>query len=72
MEHIIVTELADGFVLLTPDAGYKLYHETSERYHSEAVVPEESMRYFTAVKVAEPTDEDPISAAEALRIITGM
>ena len=71
MEHIIVTELPDGFFLLTPEAGYTLYNETAQRYYSEAVVKEDSVKRFAAVKAAEPTDDDPIMPAEALRIITG-
>lgn len=71
MEHIIVTELKDDFLLLTPEAGYKLYNEVAQRYYSEAIVNKDSVKRFTAVKAVEPTDEDPISPAEALRIITG-
>ena len=71
MEHVIITEMGDDFLQLTPEAGYKLYNEAVQRYYSEAVVKKDAVDRFAAVKVAEPTDEDPISPAEALRIITG-
>ena len=71
MEHIIVTDLGNGLLRLTPEAGYRLYNDIAQRQYTEAVVKEENVGLFVAVKVAEPSDDDPIGAAEALRIITG-
>lgn len=71
MEHIIETILPNGYTRLTPEAGWSLVDARTNTSHSEAIVAEKSKAYFTAVKVAEPTDEDIISDAEALKIITG-
>ena len=71
MEHIIITELANGLFRLTPEAGWALVDKRTKKTYSEAEVPEKAQRYFAAVKIAEPSDDDLIGAAEALRIITG-
>lgn len=47
MEHIIVTELADGFLRLVPEAGYILYNDTYKRAYSEAIA--KSTEGFRAV-----------------------
>lgn len=51
MEHINVTQLADGYVRLRPEAGYKLFSVSLNRTVSEAVVKEESMYNFKAIAV---------------------
>lgn len=71
MEHIIETILPNGYTRLTTEAGYALVNLRTNTTHSEAVVSENQKQAFAAVKVAEPSDEDYISDAEALKIITG-
>ena len=53
MEHVTITELSNGYVRLTPEAGYALYCD-----HIGAVVPEavvKSPRGFRAI----PSSESP-------------
>lgn len=50
MEHIIIKELANGFVQLTAAKGYKLFSIRLNRTVSEAVVLPEDVKDFKAVK----------------------
>lgn len=49
-QHIKIKKLADDLYKLTPDAGYVLYNKISSTRHSEAVVKEERIKDFVAVK----------------------
>ena len=49
-QHIKIKKLADGLYKLTPDAGYVLFNKVSSTRHSEAVVKEERIKDFFAVK----------------------
>lgn len=50
MEHIIVKELASGYLLLTPEAGFRLRHKASGAFYSEAVVKPADKDLFQAVE----------------------
>ena len=50
MEHIKITKLDDGYVRLAPKRGWKLYSVRLDRVVSEAVVKEENIKDFKAVK----------------------
>lgn len=74
MEHIEVTRLDNGMLLLRPAEGYALHNIITDRYYSEAIVAR--TKYWEAVRLEDvpvpiPTDEDEISDAEALNIILG-
>jgi len=49
MEHIIVTQLPDGFLRLVAEAGYKLFSLALRRVVSEAVVDGDHANKFTAI-----------------------
>ena len=49
--HIIISQLPSGYFRLTAEEGYRLYNPVLERYFSEAVVSEESIKDFIAVPV---------------------
>lgn len=49
MEHIIVSERADGSRMLRAEEGYRLYNVNAQRFFSEAVVAEEDMKNWKAV-----------------------
>ena len=49
MEHINVTQLADGYVRLRPEAGYKIFSVSLNRTVSEAVVKEAQSDSFKAI-----------------------
>lgn len=51
MEHITIKELDGGLVRLTPNKGYRLYNKMVQQYYSEAVVKENEIKKFEAVKV---------------------
>lgn len=50
MEHIKITKLADGYVRLAPKRGWRLYSVRLDRVVSEAVVKEENIKDFKAIK----------------------
>lgn len=50
MEHITITPMADDLYKLAPEAGYVLLNKVTRTHHSEAVVKEERIKDFTAVK----------------------
>ena len=37
MEHIIVTDLQNGYFKLVPEEGYRMYNRYNHEYYSEAV-----------------------------------
>ena len=47
MEHIKAEELQDGFYKLTPEEGYKLYNQVTQRTYSEAIT--KTPRDFVAI-----------------------
>lgn len=49
MEHIIITPIGNGYLRLSPEAGYILVNVISGRRHSEAVVKEGEEGNFKAV-----------------------
>lgn len=50
-EHIIVTPFTNGYVRLTPEAGYQLLNIITEKVYSEAVVEEKDMHNYKAVEI---------------------
>lgn len=50
MEHIIIKNLANGYVKLTPEEGWALYNESTKQTYSEAVVKESEAARFVAKK----------------------
>lgn len=50
MEHIIIKELASGYLLLTPEVGFRLRHKASGTFYSEAVVKAADKNIFQAVE----------------------
>lgn len=48
MEHIIIIELNDGYKLIKPEDGYRLYNTVTQRYYSVAEVKD--VRPYIAVK----------------------
>lgn len=48
MEHIIITELPDGYKRLVAEEGYKLYNTVTRKYYSEAEVKD--VKPYIAVK----------------------
>lgn len=59
MEHITQKDLENGMVMLTPDDGYMLFDERTQKRHSEAVVKKEYVRYFNAMPI-----EDGVKAEQ--------
>ena len=53
MEHINIKPLGDSLFLLTPDKGYKLYNEVTQRTYSEATCQEGNVKDFIAVTTGE-------------------
>ena len=53
MEHIIITDLGDGYKRLVAEKGYRLFNKSTQKYYSEAVVKDISN--FTSVKVQNVT-----------------
>lgn len=51
MEHINVKNLGNGMVRLTPDNGYMLMDDRTKKLYSEAVVKEDDVKHFRAVKI---------------------
>jgi hypothetical protein len=51
MEHINVKNLGNGMVRLTPDNGYQLYDDRTQRTYSDAVVKESDVKHFRAAKI---------------------
>lgn len=50
MEHIIITELHDGYVKLQAEYPYKLFSIPLQRVVSEAVVLKEKISQFKAIE----------------------
>ena len=50
MEHII-TPIAEGYLRLTPEAGYILVNTISNRHYSEAEVKESKVNNFKVEKI---------------------
>lgn len=48
MEHIIIEELENGYKLLKPEEGYRLYNTVTQKFYSEAIVKDTTG--FVAVK----------------------
>jgi hypothetical protein len=51
MEHIIITPIAEGYLRLTPEAGYILVNKKTRKHYSEAAVLEEGVSDFYAVEL---------------------
>jgi hypothetical protein len=51
MEHVTITNLGNEIVRLTPDNGYQLYDDRTQRTYSDAVVKESDVKHFRAVKI---------------------
>lgn len=49
MEHIIIEELENGYKLLKPEEGYRLYNTVTQKFYSEAIVLE--VKDYIAVEV---------------------
>lgn len=49
MEHIIVTDIGNGYKRMRPAIGYTLYNKMTRMYYSEAVT--KTTRYFSAVQL---------------------
>lgn len=49
MEHITITTLENGYVRLTPEAGYALLNKITNVTYSEAVIKEADMDRFTVI-----------------------
>ena len=47
MDNIKIEETQDGFYKLTPDEGYKLYNQVTQRTYSEAIT--KTPRDFVAI-----------------------
>lgn len=48
MEHITITTLENGYVRLTPEAGYALLNTITQETYSEAVVKDKDKGRFIA------------------------
>jgi len=48
MEHIIVTDLSNGYYLLKPEDGYELYSEMLDRVVPEAIVSKQGKTEFSS------------------------
>lgn len=51
MEHITIKEIGNDLFQLTPEQGYKLYNEATQRTYSEAVCSYDEIKDFKAVAV---------------------
>lgn len=65
MEHIIITQLDNGLLRLTAEAGYRLYNDISQRYYSEAEVA--STEGFRAVLSGIPPEPHERTLEDAKR-----
>lgn len=52
MEHIIITELPDGYKRLTAEEGYKLFNTITQKYYSVAEVRDVNP-YIAVADIAE-------------------
>lgn len=51
MEHIVITELQDGYFRLAPETGYQLMNKKSGRLYSEVVTKEQAENDYVAVEI---------------------
>ena len=63
MEHIIITELDNGYLRLVPEAGYILYNDNAQRSYSEAVV--KTANGFRAILSSTPPEPHVRTLEEA-------
>lgn len=49
MEHIIVTDLDNGYKKLVPEEGYRLLNKYTQAYYTEAIV--KNTKPYVAVKI---------------------
>lgn len=50
MKHLVITPIAEGYLRLTPEAGYILVNKILNRHYSEAEVKEGEEKKFKAVE----------------------
>lgn len=49
MEHIVITHLENGYVLLQPEQGYTLLCSVDNKTYTEAKVKEKDAKLFSAI-----------------------
>jgi hypothetical protein len=51
MKHVVLKHLDDEFIQLIPHKGYKLYNNQISQYFSEAILKNNDIKYFSAIKL---------------------